>query len=93
MATGKERGQLLRDRKQRGIIAVVPVEVDAGAICGLEWKGHLGDDATDDAGNVIDKGAVAEAIRAALDDMAEEAYQDYLAVEKAEGTAAAEGDQ
>ena len=89
MVTGKERSQRHRDRQQRGVVAVVPVEVDAGAICALEWKGHLDDDATDDAGNITDKGAVAEAIRAILDDWTEEAYQDYLAVEKAEGTAAA----
>ena len=40
-------------------------------------------DASDDACNVTDKGALAKAIQAALGDCAEEAFQEYLAEEEA----------
>ena len=82
-ATASERAQRHRDRKRRGVVAV-PVEVGADVVGALIWKDYLDPDASDDAWNVTDKGAVAEAIQAALGDLAEETYQEYLAEEEAE---------
>ena len=70
-ATAAERAQRHRDRKRRRVVAV-PVEVGADVIAALQWKEYLDLDASDDACNVTDKGAVAEAIQAALSDLAEE---------------------
>ncbi len=85
-ATAAERAQRHRDRKRRGVVAV-PVEVGADVICALTWREYLDYDASDDECNVTDKGALAEAIQAALGDLAEEAYQEYLAKEEAAGSA------
>ena len=82
MATATERVQRYRDRKRRGV-EVVSIEVGADVIGALTWREYLDLDASDDACNVTNKGALAEAIQAALADLAEESYQEYLAEEEA----------
>ncbi len=91
MATAAERVKRYRDRKRRGVVAVVPVEVCAHMIGALTWKEYLDLDASDDACNVTDKGAVAEAIQAALGTLAEEAYREWQAEEEAGAAPAVSG--
>ncbi len=86
-ATASERAQRHRDRKRRGVVAV-PVEVGADVIAALQWKEYLDLDASNDECNVTDKGAVAEAIQAALSDLAEEADREWQAEEEAGHTPA-----
>ncbi len=81
-ATAAERAQRHRDRKRRRVVAV-PVEVGADVIAALQWKEYLDLDASDNVCNVTDKRALAGAIQAALGDLAEGAYQEYLAGEEA----------
>ncbi len=90
MATAAERAQQHRDRKRRGVMAVVPVEVDMDVLIALVRKDYLDPDATDDACNVTDKSALAEAVQAALGDLAEEADREWQAEEEAGAAATPE---
>ena len=64
-------------------MVAVPVEVGADVVGALHWKEYLDLGASDDACNVTDKGALAEAIQAALGDLTEEAYREWEAEEEA----------
>ena len=65
--------------KRRVVVAVVPVEVGADVIGVMTRTQYLDPDASDDACNFTDKGALAEVIGAALDDRPSRAYHEYLA--------------
>ena len=72
MATSAERMRRHRNRKKRGVVAIVPIEVDALAVAALVAEDYLDNDEADDALNVSNKPALAKAVEGLLSDWSEE---------------------
>ena len=78
MATGAQRMRRHRDRKKRGVVAIVPIEVDVYAVSALMEEGYLDSDEPDDKLNVADKTALVESIQGFLDDWSMEVFDRVL---------------
>ena len=68
MSTSVERMRRHRDRKKRGVVAIVPIEVDILAVSALMEEGYLDLLEADYELNVADKTALVHSIQGFLDD-------------------------
>ncbi len=80
-ATGAERARLHRDRKRRGVVAVVPVGLEELAVMALVEDGYLDHDKSVFPLKASDKEALTAAVHELLDDWSMEVADRVLGVD------------